>query len=118
MSELPLYFGCYKTPGHYVFRRGMHRPHTDIGRWAGGFDGQLAPRGIGERQGVAALHWFFMNTPRPITALSFWDRSVDKRGGCNSIFFVEGVQSFENALQEARESFPELSFPFDIVPAG
>lgn len=56
-----------------------------------------------EVQGAAALHhrggW---------TALAFWDRSVDTRGGCNSVFFAEGTYGPEAMVEIARAAFPRI----------
>ncbi len=53
------------------------------------------------------------------TALAFWDRSVDKRGGCNSVFILEGSYNFEQALTLARQIFPKIfeRFEFEIKEA-
>lgn len=41
------------------------------------------------------------------TALSFWDRSIDKRGACNSNYFAEGTFTFEEMVALAKERFPD-----------
>lgn len=66
-----------------------------------------------QTQGIAALHhkdgW---------TALSFWDRSVDERMGCNSNFFWKGTHTFEEMLEQFRKVYPTIvaRYPFPIVP--
>lgn len=41
------------------------------------------------------------------SAVAFWDRSVDRRFGSNSVFLFEAVElSFERAMQLAEEFFP------------
>jgi hypothetical protein len=102
-----LYFGPWDRAGHYFFdehgRRSMgHRfcPWTE-----GQIDGKLQPqesRASGKYQveGVALVHhkdgW---------TALSFWDRSVDRRGNCNSTYFAEGIYGFDQMVSMARVRF-------------
>jgi hypothetical protein len=114
------YFGCIKVPGHYMFASPAAR--TLVGRravddftrsnpWGYRIDAKLCPSGP-EIEGRALLHhkdgW---------TALSFWDRSVDRRGRCNSNFLAEGTHSFEKMLNLAGEHFPSVvaRFEFPIV---
>ena len=115
-KEALLYFGCHRESGHFFWVPGMNyaRDAERTLPWKR-VDGVLCP-GAGpdpdfptarmtrpEVQGEAALHhkdgW---------TALAFWDRSVDERGGCNSIFFAEGVYDFEAMKRLAQEHFPEV----------
>jgi len=65
-------------------------------------------------EGAALLHY-----KDGWTALSFWDRSIDKRSGCNSNFFAQGTHTFEEMLEIARAHFPAVMarFTFKIVPA-
>jgi hypothetical protein len=110
-----------------VYYFGMHRPEPDrtLGEcratsyfternpWGYAIDGGLCPKGP-EIEGRALIHhkdgW---------TAMSFWDRSVDHRGKCNSSFLAEGTFTFEEMLAIAREKFPRVvgRFKFEIVPA-
>lgn len=112
------YFGCIDQPGHYMFsspksysledrRRTADFAYTNP--WGTKIDGGLCS--VGQQfEGWANLHhkdgW---------TALSFWDRSVDDRPGCNSNFLAEGDFSFDDMLSLARIHFPEvvnrLGFP-------
>lgn len=68
-------------------------PHPRDGRWE-----HSGP----ENEGEALLHhkdgW---------TALSFWDRSVDTRGACNSTYIAEGVFTFEQMVEMAKARFAE-----------
>jgi hypothetical protein len=63
-------------------------------------------------QGHAALHqkdgW---------TAICFWDRSEDKRGGCNSNFFAHGIFTFDEMVQISKEIFPTVwaRFNFPVI---
>lgn len=116
------YFGCHREAGHYFWVPGMQYAWGVVRLipWRS-VDPTLCPgadpdpnvyrRTRPEVEGEALLHhkdgW---------TALSFWDRSVDERGGCNSQFFAEGTHTFEEMLALAREHFPEVMkrFAFEI----
>ena len=104
------YFGPWGEPGHYLFDESgcwAHRAEALI-PWNGKIDGVLqvnAEKGYSrkaseEPEGVALLHhkdgW---------TALSFWDRSVDTRGACNSTYFAEGTFTFEQMVEMAKTRF-------------
>lgn len=101
-----IYFGCYKEPGHYAFSEGM-RPlvrrygSKDVSR----FDGVLPPQ-MDTAPYIATVSrlegW-------DMTALAFWDYSVDKRGGCNSIVFAPSLTITPNELlAEAQTRFPQV----------
>lgn len=55
------------------------------------------------------------------TVIAWWDRSEDKRYGCNAAFLVEGRHRFAAALDLARESFPremtrmEAAYPVTLA---
>lgn len=106
------FFGCVRKPGHFFHPASgspqiyyEDQPFPDI-------DGGLQPQNIKQLQGPALLHhkdgW---------TALSFWDRTVDARGGCNGNFLANEVLSFDAMLARAHEKFPEIMarFPFEIT---
>lgn len=123
-----LYFGCIGGPGHYLFASpGRWASREVVTPWGQTPDGTLTPhenvcsrkRGshyclCKEIEGSALLHhkdgW---------TALSFWDRSVDKRGGCNSTFMSEGVLTLEEMMRKATAEFPNvmnrLRFPIVLA---
>ena len=109
-----LYFGCIGQPGHFMHVAPGRRDYNAATPWGSTPDGTLCPDGERQVEGIAVLHhkngW---------TALSFWDRSVDKRGGCNSNFFADQVLSFDEMVALARERFPQVwsRFPFEVVPA-
>ena len=103
-----LYFGCHREAGHYVFTEGMrsYRPPYGSGeRDFSRFDGMLTPQGSLEPYiaAVTRLEGWGM------TALAFWDYSVDKRGGCNSVVFAPSLTiSPEDLLAQAQARFPEV----------
>jgi hypothetical protein len=114
------YFGPWDSPGHYIVdERGYSMYGDKLGTlpWTlGQLDGGLQPhfadcakkRGHYYRccncpsgaEGPALLHhkdgW---------TALAFWDRTVDKRGACNSVYMAEGTYTFDQMVAMARERF-------------
>jgi hypothetical protein len=117
MSPVMFYFGPWDSPGHYLHdERGVSqwRAETVIPWTLGQLDGDLQPHFAdcakkrrrhycdcpsGE-EGPALLHhkdgW---------TALAFWDRTVDKRGACNSVYLAEGTYTFDQMVAMARERF-------------
>lgn len=101
------YFGCIRQSGHYLFEshggKAVSSRKSMYDFWMYRLDGVLAPQDLREKQGPTARHEMHSHT-----VLSFWDRSVDKRGACNSILFVPGIMSFTEALEKAREAFPEV----------
>lgn len=68
-----------------------HKPNCKKGNYCGCTSGP---------EGVALIHhkdgW---------TALSFWDRSVDERGACNSTYIAEGTHSFADMVEMASRRF-------------
>lgn len=50
------------------------------------------------------------------TILAFWDRSVDKRYGCNSAFVFRGTLTFEETKAKAAAMFPKIwgRFTFEV----
>lgn len=51
------------------------------------------------------------------TAIAFWDRSVDRRGACNSVFLAPGTLTFNQIARLARHRFPQVwqRFGFPVV---
>jgi hypothetical protein len=100
-----LYFGCYRQSGHYVFDEGMHREYRHETRRLSNFDGALPAQDDATPYvaTISRLGGFNM------TALAFWDYSVDKRGGSNSIIFAPGLEiDPEQLLSEAQRRFPRV----------
>jgi hypothetical protein len=106
MMDEWFYFGCHKEPGHYIFKQGMKRAHFDKKiEKLNFFDGKLPPQDCADGY-VATISrlggW-------GLTALAFWDYSVDKRGGCNSVIFAPSLTIDPDAmLTEAHARFPEV----------
>ena len=101
-----LYFGCHDRPGHYVFTEGMRsyrEPYS--ARGLSRFDGMLPPQddAAGYIATVSRLEGW------GLTALAFWDYSVHKRGGCNSVVFAPSLAiAPDELLAEAQRRFPQV----------
>ncbi len=125
------YFGPWETAGHHFHGEGgfLHHSAFDCCPWQPygnpGIDCALQPgcvwdkdghlRSTGnEIEGQALLHhkdgW---------TALSFWDRSVDHRGRCNSTYFAEGIFTFDEMVEMAKTRFAsrwnKMNFPVRLA---
>ena len=114
--EKMFYFGCMNEPGHFFFSEhgSTYNREEEILPWKDfEVDGKLQPHrkgctrqsycGCGSMpEGQALVHhkngW---------TALSFWDRSIDGRPGCNSTYFAHGEFTFEDMVNLARTHFPD-----------
>ena len=103
MSELKMYyFGPIRNAGHYFWYSDTSSSY-DIEKlqpW-GYIDGKLPPQTKEQQEGEALLHhkdgW---------TAISFWDRSVDNRGDCNSTYLANANLTFDEMVSLAQERFP------------
>jgi len=130
------YFGTIGDGHHFYGPDGATRPYGDFDvlPWKDyEIDDQLQPhfadcaKKKGEPycactrgpEGVASLHHKMDQLAQWWTALSMWDRSVDKRGAANSTFIFEGLFSFKQALDLTKEHFPSIvkRFTFEITPA-
>ncbi len=108
-----LYFGCDQQTGHYLFSEGMRYPGEEFTRLRN-LDGMLAPQH--DRNGYIAT--FARLDGHGVCAISFWDYSVDQRGGSNSTFFATSLTiSPEELLAEAKQRFPNVfkRLPKEVV---
>lgn len=115
MSDNAFYFGCWREAGHYLFTpsgRSTYSVPNDFPLPANYLDSGLLPPNLPETEGRASLvhinGW---------TVISFWDRSVDKRGKCNSSFLFRGHFTFDEMCKLAAEKFPTIwnRFAFPIT---
>lgn len=100
-----LYFGCHRQAGHYLFGQGMRSRYEHKYDRLTHFDGKLPPQDCADPYiaTVSRLEGWGMS------ALAFWDYSVDKRGGCNSVVFAPSLTiSPDDLLAEAKARFPEV----------
>lgn len=113
-----LYFGCWGGPGHFLVA--PNGRHASCPAWQEfELDAKLCPGYVGayttpnsaQVEGAAALYhkdgW---------TALAFWDRSVDTRGGCNSVLLLRGTHFGAEVVRLAQEAFPSIwkRFRFEV----
>lgn len=106
------YFGCISQPGHYLWLPGRSPMHVikvliedwpkPWGRNGSGLDGEYPPPGPEIQSLARVVHvdgW---------TVLAMWDRSVDRRGKCNSNFVTKGEFDFSAMCALAAEHFPSV----------
>jgi hypothetical protein len=120
------YFGCVREAGHYMHDVWLRRsPKMPAGcPWNDhNLDGTMQPNGRKpgssycppgpQIEGHALVH-----RSNGWTALGFWDRSVDSRGGGNSCFIFKGDYDFDTMCKLAAEHFPTVwsRFTFPIIP--
>ena len=104
-----LYFGCHQGPGHYLFSEGMRRASYDFNRLTH-FDAALPP----QCDTTAYIATVTRLEGWGLSALAFWDYSVDKRGGCNSVVFAPSLDiAPADLLAEAMQRFPQV---FERLP--
>jgi hypothetical protein len=120
MTDRPwCYFGCGDRAGHYLFpegRQGTGGYGRPLLEYLTHLDGKLAPqldrtcyRAVFSRLGAVGY-----------TALSWWDKTVDQRGGSNSTIFAPTiVMTPVDLLAEGQKRFPwvfaRLPEPLQIV---
>lgn len=105
------FFGCWKGVGHGLYRPGgiavLFSFHPLNRFLDGGFltgvpdtqetEGQVHVTRIGVRY----------------TILSFWDHTVDSRPRANGNFILPGLFSYDDAMDYARQAFPEVFVRFN-----
>lgn len=99
------YFGCWERAGHHVFAEGMRYPQSSGARGLNRFDGAL-PAQDDPTPYVATVSrlegW-------GMTALAFWDYSVDSRSGSNSVIFAPSLDiAPADLLEQAMTRFPQV----------
>lgn len=107
LGKMALYFGCWNQAGHYLHdTSGTHMyksrnsfPH-DIPWDESIMDTGLLKNGKIPDIPDGKVYWTCGGKDAFWYAFYWWDRSVDKRGACNSGFYVRGF-----GYPEAREAF-------------
>lgn len=123
-----IYFGCIQRPGHYLWRPGLHFSSREV-------KDKLERDGIYPKCDGGFCPGVYYDVRRPWrrpreqieglakvthlngwTILSFWDRSVDSRGGSNSTFLEQGTLTFDEMVAKAKEVFPTIwaRFKFEV----
>lgn len=119
----PLYFGCWHAVGHHLWTpnaTGAERVVHPWGRGSRGIDGKLPPGFRNPRTGIVDEQIEGLATLTHLdgwTAIAFWDRSVDERGGSNSAFLLpDPLLPWALAESSARIAFPTIwaRFTFDV----
>lgn len=110
------YFGCWDGPGHYLHDAdGRHIWGKDRPKgfpWTDGLmdAGLLRNGGIADKP-TGRVHWTCGGHGADIWfAFFWWDRSVDRRGACNSGFYVQvfSIWDKQKAFEFACETFPTI----------
>ena len=121
------YFGCLESKGHFFHAPWRTRSDAYALEQAamaamGGLDTALcwnSPRSDRDRyerrdeaEGLA-----FRTCRGGWTAVAFWDRSVDRRGACNSAFLVKGEVTFAQVIRAAKHAWPQVwaRFTFPVI---
>lgn len=107
LGKKALYFGCWNQAGHYlhdVRGRSIHSSHhdrpSDLPWEEYIMDGTLLTNGKIPDIPSGKVYWTCGGRDAFWYAFYWWDRSVDKRGACNSGFYVRGF-----GYPEAQEAF-------------
>ncbi len=117
------YFGCFENKGHYFFNEKMNK-YFELDSGFPFNTGEIDTfflkdilfkehgKSILEKQGESII-----THKHGWTVLSFWDRSVDSRYGSNSNFFIKGIFTFDEMLEQCKSTFPKIfsRFKFDVV---
>lgn len=132
------YFGCWRDAGHYLWHRGtdgspikMYDRGEAERRLLGSYPHSGGERTPGEIPWGYHLDGGLLNQRRTKqgeavveqrdgwTALSFWDYSVDSRGGSNSTFVFDELLEPARALELARTLWPPIfeRFTFEVTLA-
>lgn len=106
LGKMALYFGCWRDSGHFLHstnRLGRLNPEhfsPDIPWGIGLMDGGLLKNGKIPDRPDGKVYWTCGGKDAFWYAFYWWDRSVDKRGACNSGFYVRGF-----GYPEPQEAF-------------
>ncbi len=109
----PIYFGCDDTPlhgmGHMAFVTGpgftmmslIQNPGT-WAKWLAHRDGTLVPEP--DVEGSATIH----HIAGRVTIIAWWDRSVDKRSGSNSMLMCDGIHNEKRMIEILHRLFVNI----------
>lgn len=121
-DRLALYFGCIACAGHYLWVPGGSRGYLDpkeaeptipwtIRLMDGGLlKNRKAPEARWPEHPDGRVHWTAGGKDAFWHAFFWWDRSVDRRPGSNSGFYVRGFarDDVEAAFAYACETWPTV----------
>jgi hypothetical protein len=128
LGKLALYFGCWDCAGHYlkdVHGWDVYAPKNlpaDLPWGPELMDSGLLRNGKVPDIPDGLVHWTAGGAEAFWYAFYWWDRSVDKRGACNSGFYVRGFgwPDAQAAFDYACAQFPHVVsrqlYPLVLVP--
>ena len=117
LGKLALYFGCWNEAGHYLHNtRGSHVYESngtkppDLPWNEALMDATLLENGKVPEPPTGKVYWTCGGKNAFWYAFYWWDRSVDKRGKCNSGFYVRGFghREPEAAFEYGCAQFPHV----------
>lgn len=101
------YFGCWEELGHFLHDAQGNTPRDNPTPWSDGLmDSGLLKNGKVPDVPDGRVYWTCAKGNWH--AFFWWDRSVDRRGACNSSFYVQGFP-----LNQAAEAF---AFACSVFP--
>lgn len=117
-----LFYGCWASIGHHLVRPNGTSAHD--------MDRQIP---WSRRELLCHQHRFDhtdripYDTPQPEgqamlrhktgwTALAFWDRSVDDRKNCSSVYFAKGTYDSQRMIAMCKSAYPNIwaRYKFDV----
>jgi len=114
LGKKALYFGCWKTPGHFLHETSgaahLYDVPDDLPWDEGLMDGGLLRNAKVKDVPTGQVYWTCGGDKAFWYAFFWWDRSVDGRGACNSGFYVRGF-----GWPEARAAFDFACNEFRFV---
>lgn len=117
LGKLALYFGCWRELGHYLRFPGRTVRLSDRDELALPWSDSLMDGGLlknGKRPDVydGKVFWTAGGAKAFWYAFYWWDKSIDRRPGSNSGFYVRGF-----GWPEAQEAFDYACSEFPTVVA-
>jgi hypothetical protein len=114
LGRLALYFGCWASPGHYLHDTHGSRLHgslpVDLPWDEEIMDARLLKNRKVPDIPTGSVEWVCGGSKAFWYAFVWWDRSVDKRGACNSGFYIRGF-----GWPEAQQAFDYACLQFPHV---
>ena len=127
LGRMALYFGCWKDKGHFLHDvNGWHvydsngRKPADLPWDECLMDATLLRNGKVPDIPTGNVYWTCGGKDAFWYAFYWWDRSVDKRGACNSGIYVRGFDHHEpqTAFEYGCSQFPHViarqAFPLEL----
>lgn len=117
LGKMSLYFGCWKEAGHFLRDTNGWQVYDSNGKkpsdlpWDEGLmDGTLLRNGKVPGIVTGKVYWTCGGKDAFWYAFYWWDRSVDKRGACNSGIYVRGFDHREpqSAFEYGCSQFPHV----------